>query len=74
MHNHSTTYTHGDIVFLRTDPEQKPRMVTVIRLTPLQVVYELSCGADSSDHYDIEMTATADVGLRLGIDVVKDGR
>ena len=68
MHKHFTTYTHGDIIYLRTDPEQRPRMVTVIRLTPSQIVYELSCGHESSEHYDIEMSASSDVALKLGIE------
>ncbi|HYH13983.1 MAG TPA: hypothetical protein VD794_02105 [Flavisolibacter sp.] len=72
MYTHLTTYTIGDTVYLRTDQEQRPRIVVAITLRPGNACYELGCGPDSSFHFDIEMTAEADESLRLGLDVNKE--
>jgi hypothetical protein len=56
-----TKYDIGDIVYLKTDISQKERMITMIGITPGNNVYTLSCGDDSSDHYEIEITDTKDV-------------
>jgi len=50
----------GDLVFLKTDPDQKQRMVTKINITPAGVYYNLNCGVEESDNYSIEMTADKD--------------
>jgi hypothetical protein len=50
-------YAYGDIVFLKTDVEQQPRIVTCIIACPAgDILYELSCGTTSSKHYDFEIT------------------
>jgi len=36
-------------------------MITMVGVTPGSHVYTLSCGDDSSDHYEIEITDTKDV-------------
>lgn len=46
----------GDIVFLKTDPEQNERMVTEIRIRQNSVLYSLSCGTTDSLHYEIEIS------------------
>ena len=48
---------HGyfDIVYLRTDQEQHPRMVTGILMRAHCYMYELQCGAESSWHYPEEI-------------------
>lgn len=46
----------GDILYLKTDVEQLPRIVTGIMLRKDSVCYELSCGTESSDHYSFEFT------------------
>jgi len=56
-----TKYDIGDIVYLKTDINQKERMITMVSVTPGSHVYTLSCGDDSSDHYEIEITDTKDV-------------
>lgn len=57
----NTLYDIGDIVYLKTDINQKERMVTAITITIGSHVYSLSCGDDSSEHYDIEISDTKDV-------------
>lgn len=56
MARHRTTYTFGDTVYLKTDPDQSSRMVIVIRLTPNGPIYQVACGTTCSDHYEIELT------------------
>lgn len=68
MHHHITTYTFGDIVYLKTDIEQIPRIVIAFTIRPGGVVYyELGCGPDSSFHFDIEISPSSNETLRLGL-------
>ena len=49
-------YNFGDIVYLSTDVDQHPRIVTRIVISLNGIIYELSCGTFVSSHYEIEMT------------------
>lgn len=49
-------YSIGQTVYLITDDEQLPRLVTGLVLGPASVTYELSCGVALSRHYDFEIT------------------
>lgn len=69
MHINETIYGNGQIVFLKTDQEQTPRMVTGIHFYPSGVVYTLSLGPANSDHYEVEITETADEVTRLGLKI-----
>lgn len=52
----------GDIVYLKTDSEQRERMVTGITIRPIGITYKLSCGEyDETTHYEIELTNTKDI-------------
>lgn len=56
-----TKYDLKQLVYLVHDPEQLPRMVTEITIiTPKLIRYLLSCGGDSSDHYEHEISAVKD--------------
>jgi hypothetical protein len=47
----------GEIVYLKTDGEQQPRIVTAIIVCPdNSFLYELACGVHSSKHYDFEIS------------------
>lgn len=48
-------------VYLKTDTDQKPRIVTGILVKPSDLLYELSCGADNSNHFDFEISKEKDV-------------
>lgn len=49
-------YNFNDVVYLRTDEDQKQRIVTGMRVTPSgEIIYMLACGSVCSDHYDFEM-------------------
>lgn len=50
-------YNIGDYVKLITDVDEKPRIITEIRILSKVglLVYELSCGTETSNHYDFEI-------------------
>lgn len=54
----------GQEVFLKTDIEQKKRIVSAIIVrTGNCVYYEVCCGTESKWHYDFEMSLEKDVVL-----------
>lgn len=58
-------YDFGDFVYLVTDDEQKKRVVTAIKSYPSgEIIYQLSCGTEQSDHYDFEMSKEEDTVLK----------
>lgn len=64
MHNLNVTveYIYSDIVYLKTDPQQLPRMVTAIKLcADGGILYQLTAGTVYSDHYGIELSSEKDV-------------
>lgn len=62
-------YTHGDIVFLQSDIEQKPRMVNMIQISVGGVLlYDLACAENVSTHYEFEIISQKDIHLQLGIE------
>lgn len=46
----------GDTVYLKTDKDQLPRIVTSIRIFPTGVCYCLSQGTTDTIHYEIEIS------------------
>lgn len=50
-------YDFFTTLYLVTDPEQKPRILTNMEVSPGHVIrYGLSCGTDFSWHFAEEMT------------------
>ena len=49
------------VVYLKTDGEQHPRIVTAIIKRPGMILYELSSGTVSTCHYDFEISVSVDV-------------
>ncbi len=57
-----TKFDIGDTVYLKTDSDQKIRMVTAIMFKQGDsILYELCCGADSRWHYEMEISAEKNV-------------
>lgn len=52
-------------VYLKTDKEQMPRLVTGIRLTPTGILYHLSQGPQESYHYECEISIEVDLGIKV---------
>jgi hypothetical protein len=48
-------------VYLLTDPEQRPRLVTGYRITPNEIFVQLSMGTECSEHYHQEITQEKNV-------------
>jgi hypothetical protein len=45
----------GEIVYLKTDVEALPRVVTSYTVSIDEVIYTLACGDDSNEHYAVEI-------------------
>jgi len=62
----STEYSIGDIVYLKTDTDQDPRMITSVQILADNFCqYRLSLGSNVSWHTSIEISKEKSV---LGID------
>jgi hypothetical protein len=46
----------GEILYLKHDIEQLPRMVTGIKINPYDITYEVISGIEVSNHYDFELS------------------
>lgn len=57
----------GDMVYLKTDPEQHPRMVIGISIKPNGFTYILAFGSNESYHYELEISNTKDTFTVCGI-------
>lgn len=55
----------GNIVFLKTDKEQKARMITGIMQRPSGYIYYLSLSDTETTHYDIEFTSDINKLIKL---------
>jgi hypothetical protein len=59
---HKIEFNIGQIVYLKTDIEQKARIVTGINLKPNKgVIYCLACGTNETYHYGIEIDEDKDI-------------
>jgi len=58
-------FKHGEIVYLKTDPEQHARIVYAIRILPSNnILYDLCLGDFTSTHSVIEMSSKIDIELK----------
>lgn len=54
----------GQTVYLKTDIEQRKRLVTGYKVRPNIVMYYLSFGMEESQHFEIEISDTEDIILK----------
>lgn len=55
-------YELGQIVYLVTDEDQSPRMVTQIKIgADGGLIYQLSMGCDHTEHFELEISDTVNV-------------
>lgn len=55
-------YNFGDIVYLKTDIDQKRRIVSAMMIRgDGACMFELSCGTEAKWHYQFEISAEKDV-------------
>jgi hypothetical protein len=58
-------YEHGQIVYLITDQDQLPRMVTqIIVCADGALTYQLSSGDEYSNHFEMEISATENIEIK----------
>ena len=60
----NNAYEIGDVVYLKTDKEQLPRIVYCIKVYKNDYSYELACGTVTSGHYDFEISKEVDVLIK----------
>lgn len=53
----------GQVVYLKTDTAQNPRIVFSYKVSNSDTLYELACGTITSIHYDFEISAEINVVL-----------
>lgn len=58
-------FEFGQVVYLKTDTDQLPRIVSEYRVCPTGIIYVLSCGERTSNHYDFELTSEENVSLKV---------
>jgi hypothetical protein len=52
----------GQIVYLITDEDQKKRIITSFKVFPNgEILYQLSCGTNFSEHYYFEVTTDVNI-------------
>ena len=51
----------GQEVYIKTDIDQKKRIVTSIIISRNEIQYQLSCGVESSWCYDFEISKEIDI-------------
>ena len=54
-------YNIGQIVYLKTDPDQNSRMVVMIQISGKDILYQLASGTMASWHFDFEITIEKDI-------------
>ena len=56
MENVAINFKIGETAYLKTDIDQRERLVTGILIRPAGVMYDLSFGSENSYHYDFEIS------------------
>lgn len=56
-------YELGDVVYLKTDKDQLPRIVYCFKVFPNEILYECACGTTTSSHYEFELSKEQNVIL-----------
>jgi len=55
----------ADTVYLKTDMEQLPRIVYAIQVTINGLIYFISSGTDTSEHYEFELSTEENIVRKL---------
>lgn len=57
-------FTHGQEVYLVTDPEQNKRLIYGIVVYENDLLYKVAFGTTISEHYTFELSADADIVMK----------
>lgn len=63
-----TKYNIGQVVYLRTDDEQLPRIIAGIIIRYSGMIYCLACGTTETNHYDFEFSITKNTLIILNVE------
>lgn len=55
----------GQMVYLKTDKEQYPRIVTAFIVSSNGIIYQLCAGQEASNHYAMEISVEQNVLLKV---------
>ena len=58
----------GDMVYLKTDCQQQKRIIQYYHVFESEIIYQVGCGLDSSEHHWFELNANIDLSISLGLD------
>ncbi|MDB5288524.1 MAG: hypothetical protein JWR05_3473 [Mucilaginibacter sp.] len=61
----NAAFEYGETVYLKTDPEQRARIITGHIIRKESIIYYVSCGVDETTHYEIELTKDEDTLTKL---------
>jgi hypothetical protein len=61
----NNAFEHGQVVYLKTDKDQSPRIVFALKVYKGEILYEVSCGTQNSSHYDFELSAEINVLMSI---------
>lgn len=58
-------YSVKDVVYLKTDSEQLPRIVISICVNAYDILYEVITGTSVSKHYDFELSIDKNILITI---------
>lgn len=61
-------YDLGQIVYLKTDPDQKKRMVKQICFSHKGIEFNLIHGTETTWHADFELSVESDILIKTGVE------
>jgi hypothetical protein len=64
----------GQIVFLKTDEDQRARMITKLSYSvgDTKPLYYLACGSSESAHYEAEISTEKNIQVAMGIEAIEE--
>lgn len=63
----NNVFNIAQMVYLKTDPEQLPRLITGIMINPGNVLYRINFGSGDYYAYDFELSTSPNQGFSLGL-------
>jgi len=65
MINIDNKFDIGELVYLKTDSEQTPRLVYAIEINQQNLIYKVASGTITSAHFDFELSTEVNVLLNV---------
>jgi hypothetical protein len=58
-------FDFGEVVYLKTDNAQLPRIVFALKVYQNEILYELACDTTVSSHYEFEISTEINIIAQL---------